>query len=721
MSDDSVIISYNFPFQNYFLSDHSFYLKMDKGEEVNLLDTLLDPIVDDELIAELDSQEKKNAAKQVSPEKPPAESTEKPATKTVKKVIKASKGSTKTAKTSAAGVEKKSTPKTKTEGNGTVRQVVKSAQKNDSATNSTPSKAPVRIVKKIVPKASKTSTSKTTPVPTKVLQKTILVKKDPNTAKVESAPKKAIPTGIVSAPSVVRKPMKVVSKKSSPVQQSSQSAVKCVLKGTDPESKALASKLAAAQVNSNREKHAPNSGKREKVENMDSKANASSDNELSDKESKNALPDDGKNAHYSTISDASSSVADDVTCSCGRSSVMSSSVSRSVSPSGSASNSDSESEDDRNERRERKRQHSPVVYERKDSKERSEKKARMSSSVTKRDYAHLLKYFFRDARFFLVKSNNHENVALSKAKGVWSTPPQNESKLNQAYRTCRNVILIFSVKESGKFQGFARMSGESRHDVPPIQWVLPPGLSARALGGVFHLDYICRRELSFTKTQHLYNPWNEGKQVKIGRDGQEIEPKVGEELCRLFPVDENIDLISILRNMKRNKPRSSRTSREDRDRHNRRRSSHPSSRRSPSERRRRRRPENFDMPRPKRSRQEYEGFYKPMQGRERSPDRFNMRSRSNIVNGNYGDYPRDYHQRNAMPVMPFGPPCNFAQPPFAMEPPAYYDRPMHHQDFPVPPRPRPLDKRAYERSVDDFLRRTARVPNRVDRRYRDRR
>lgn len=40
--------------------------------------------------------------------------------------------------------------------------------------------------------------------------------------------------------------------------------------------------------------------------------------------------------------------------------------------------------------------------------------------------------------------------------------------------------------------GFARMASESRHDVPPIQWVLPPGLSARALGGVFYLDYVCR-------------------------------------------------------------------------------------------------------------------------------------------------------------------------------------------------------------------------------------
>lgn len=68
--------------------------------------------------------------------------------------------------------------------------------------------------------------------------------------------------------------------------------------------------------------------------------------------------------------------------------------------------------------------------------------------------------------------------------------------------------------------------------------VLPPGLSAKALGGVFKVDWICRKELPFTSTLHLYNPWNDGKQVKIGRDGQEIEPRVAEELCRLFPEDE---------------------------------------------------------------------------------------------------------------------------------------------------------------------------------------
>ena len=56
------------------------------------------------------------------------------------------------------------------------------------------------------------------------------------------------------------------------------------------------------------------------------------------------------------------------------------------------------------------------------------------------DQSSKLKYIFREARFFVIKSNNYENVALAKAKGVWSTPPQNEAKLNQAFRVSRKKL-----------------------------------------------------------------------------------------------------------------------------------------------------------------------------------------------------------------------------------------------------------------------------------------
>ena len=98
------------------------------------------------------------------------------------------------------------------------------------------------------------------------------------------------------------------------------------------------------------------------------------------------------------------------------------------------------------------------------------------------DYATKLNYLFRDARFFLVKSNNSENVTLSKAKGVWSTPPVNESRLNKAFEEARNVLLIFSVKESGKFSGFARLSTESRRDGPHVNWVFTSWVERTSIG-----------------------------------------------------------------------------------------------------------------------------------------------------------------------------------------------------------------------------------------------
>ncbi|PIO33753.1 hypothetical protein AB205_0152180 [Aquarana catesbeiana] len=190
----------------------------------------------------------------------------------------------------------------------------------------------------------------------------------------------------------------------------------------------------------------------------------------------------------------------------------------------------------------------------------------------------------KDARFFLIKSNNHENVSLAKAKGVWSTLPVNEKKLNTAFRSARSVILVFSVRESGKFQGFARLSSESHHGGSPIHWVLPAGMNAKMLGGVFKIDWICRRELPFTKSAHLNNAWNEMKPVKIGRDGQEIEPECGTQLCLLFPADESIDLYQVIHKM----------------RHKRRMQSQPQSRGRPSRRETtrdvgRRRPEEYDI------------------------------------------------------------------------------------------------------------------------------
>lgn len=346
------------------------------------------------------------------------------------------------------------------------------------------------------------------------------------------------------------------------------------------------------------------------------------------------------------------------------------------------------------------------------------------------DYLTKLNYLFRDARFFVIKSNNAENVTLSKAKGVWSTLPQNEANLNQAFREARNVLLIFSVKESGRFAGFARLHGESRHDVPAISWVLPPGLSAKALGGVFKVDWICRKELPFSSTMHLYNPWNEGKPVKIGRDGQEIEPRVAEELCRLFPEDEGIEITPILRLAKE---AAKKENLRGRDGHR-----HPKARMPIAAR-----TSSFGF-RGRGSSYSRRKFYLSSRGltssgamyrrsvSPRSRDRFNMyydrespRPYSAAAAEAYvADYMRT--MQHQLPPLPYAPPPGLYStsaydnlPP----PPRYYDSmPL---DYPAARLSSYADKRSYDRSVDEFLWRTSERPRERDRenrhRYRDRR
>ncbi len=77
-------------------------------------------------------------------------------------------------------------------------------------------------------------------------------------------------------------------------------------------------------------------------------------------------------------------------------------------------------------------------------------------------------------------------------KGVWSTPKVNEARLNRSYKECANVLLIFSVVESGKFQGLARLSGECTFDEKEqFDWILPPTMNKSQMG-IFKIDWITK-------------------------------------------------------------------------------------------------------------------------------------------------------------------------------------------------------------------------------------
>jgi len=71
--------------------------------------------------------------------------------------------------------------------------------------------------------------------------------------------------------------------------------------------------------------------------------------------------------------------------------------------------------------------------------EKSQSGEKRCSDSSRREISNtekLLRYIFLDAKYYLIKSSNHENVALAQARGVWSSPPQNEARLNRAFRVC---------------------------------------------------------------------------------------------------------------------------------------------------------------------------------------------------------------------------------------------------------------------------------------------
>ena len=161
-----------------------------------------------------------------------------------------------------------------------------------------------------------------------------------------------------------------------------------------------------------------------------------------------------------------------------------------------------------------------------------------------------------------------------------------------------NVYLIFSANKSGEYFGYARMTSSIDDENPPIQQTQTPEVqqalttelptaiptpatatapkghiiddSARgtifweaeveeeeghkpddtgntsgegedinpsnpqAFGKPFRIEWLSTERLPFYRTRGLRNPWNSNREVKIARDGTELEPSVGRRLVSMF-------------------------------------------------------------------------------------------------------------------------------------------------------------------------------------------
>ncbi|UKZ46653.1 hypothetical protein TrVGV298_000859 [Trichoderma virens] len=201
-------------------------------------------------------------------------------------------------------------------------------------------------------------------------------------------------------------------------------------------------------------------------------------------------------------------------------------------------------------------------------------------------------------RFFILKSLTIDDLELSVRTGIWATQSHNEETLNGAFRQCNNVYLIFSANKSGEYFGYARMASEfspsldstikfapvprstnelelpkevltdATEYVPKgrilrdpsrgtIFWEIYQDDSGKTLddeasvmsgkddianeeeeekawGKPFRVEWMSTSRLPFHRIRGLRNPWNSNREVKIARDGTEIEPSVGQRLIGLF-------------------------------------------------------------------------------------------------------------------------------------------------------------------------------------------
>ncbi|RPA71426.1 YTH-domain-containing protein [Ascobolus immersus RN42] len=136
-----------------------------------------------------------------------------------------------------------------------------------------------------------------------------------------------------------------------------------------------------------------------------------------------------------------------------------------------------------------------------------------------------------DTRYYVVKSFNHENVKVAQKDNIWATQEKNEELFREAFEMSRDVILIFSVNKSRAFQGYARMES------PPDPKTATPTWSKSLLwksSAPFTIRWLTICEVNFGRIGHLNNKYNENQPVLIGRDGQEIDPETGAELCRVI-------------------------------------------------------------------------------------------------------------------------------------------------------------------------------------------
>ncbi|CBZ52316.1 hypothetical protein NCLIV_021030 [Neospora caninum Liverpool] len=144
-----------------------------------------------------------------------------------------------------------------------------------------------------------------------------------------------------------------------------------------------------------------------------------------------------------------------------------------------------------------------------------------------------------NVRFFILRSRIAYNIEVAMQYNMWATRPHNDAILGAALKSCKYVVLLFSVNNTHYFCGWAIMRslpGHCRFKSDLFKAAEDPrGMSqSRFEGNTFEIEWIRRMPLDFKECEGLLNSLNQNLPVYRARDGQEVAPAVGRAVCSLF-------------------------------------------------------------------------------------------------------------------------------------------------------------------------------------------
>jgi len=141
----------------------------------------------------------------------------------------------------------------------------------------------------------------------------------------------------------------------------------------------------------------------------------------------------------------------------------------------------------------------------------------------------------KDAKFFVIKSFEEENVYKAVKFGIWTSTQNGNQILNHAYNEAKYknipIYLFYSVNGSHRFIGVAEMISEVNYNEKVTHFK-----QTTKWKGIFKIRWVFLKDIQNKKFEHILVPSN-GGELKIfshSKDAQEIPFINGIEVLKIF-------------------------------------------------------------------------------------------------------------------------------------------------------------------------------------------